>query len=456
MSKNGAEIIPSSQFKPYEKYKDSGVEWLGEIPIAWGLKRLKRVVSFQGGGTPEKDNLEYWLGDIPWVSPKDMKVSVVVDTEDKITPKAIRESATNLVPTGAVLIVVRSGILAHTIPVALAGCEVTLNQDLKAMIPRSELLPQYLVYLLSGKQRELLFEWKKEGATVESLDLDLVVRTPIPVPDLAEQRAIAGFLDREMAKIDALVAKKERLIELLQEKRAALITDAVTKGLNENVPMKDSGVDWLGRIPAHWHLKKLKHVCDRVFVGIAEAATFAYVEDGVPMLRSTDVRANRIRTDDIRRIDRRFADRLCSKKLKTGDIVTVRTGNAGVSAVVPPEYDEGQCFTLVVSRPTRRHDSRYFCYWLNVPPGQQQFAVEGMGTAQINISVPIVQNTIVCVPSPEEQGRIADWIDQQVTRLDALMVTILNAIDRLKEFRTALISVAVTGKIDIRGEAHEP
>ena len=248
------------------------------------------------------------------------------------------------------------------------------------------------------------------------------------------------------------MARKERLIELLQEKRSALITRAVTRGLDPNVPMKDSGVEWLGEIPAHWRVAKLKHACEHVFVGIAEAATFAYVDEGVPMLRSTDIRANRVRTDDIRCIAVSFATRLASKQLRTDDIVTVRTGNAGVSAVVPPTYDRGQCFTLVVSRPARVHDSRYFCYWLNAPPGQEQFKVEGMGTAQVNISVPIVQNAVVCIPPPEEQVHIAIWIEQELARWDRLTAKISLAIDHLREFRSALISAAVTGKIDVRKE----
>src|SRR5262249_24096969 len=152
----------------------------------------------------------------------------------------------------------------------------------------------------------------------------------------------------------------------------------------------------------------------------------------------------------IRRIDLHFANRLASKRLRINDIVTVRTGNAGVSAIVPAEYDGGQCFTLVVSRPTAGNDSRYFCYWLNAPAGQTQFAVEGMGTAQINISVPIVRNTIVCVPPRDEQKAIVDWIEQEVARWDALDRKIHDAIDRLKELRTALISAAVTGKTDVR------
>jgi type I restriction enzyme S subunit len=213
---------------PNVPMKDSGVEWLGKIPAHWEVKRLKRIAEFRGGGTPSKDNLEYWRGEIPWVSPKDMKVSVVVDTEDKITAQAVRESATKLVPAGSVLLVVRSGILVHSIPVAIAGREVTLNQDLKALIPSSEFVPEYLMYLFSGLQRELLVEWKKEGATVESLELELVKSTPTPLPSQSEQHAIAAFLDRETARIDTLVAKVRAAIDRLRELRTALISAAVT------------------------------------------------------------------------------------------------------------------------------------------------------------------------------------------------------------------------------------
>jgi type I restriction enzyme, S subunit len=216
------------QFTPYPAYKNSGVEWLGKIPAHWGLKRLKRIAEFRGGGTPSKDNLDYWGGDIPWVSPKDMKLSVVVDTEDKITAQAVQESATKFIPAGAVLLVVRSGILVHSIPVAIAGREVTLNQDLKALIPQSELLPEYLLYLISGLQKELLVEWKKEGATVESLEVDLVAQTQIPLPGKCEQRASIDFLDRETARIDGLVRKVYNAINCLTELRTALMSAAVT------------------------------------------------------------------------------------------------------------------------------------------------------------------------------------------------------------------------------------
>lgn len=212
--------------------KDSGVEWLGEVPEHWETKPLGRVVKLVGGGTPSKDNPEYWQGNFPWVSPKDMKVGVIHDTEDKISPQAIRDSATKIVPTGAVLIVVRSGILNHSIPVAIAGIDVTLNQDLKALITGNEVVPRYLASIIRGLQQTFLMEWRKEGATVESLEINLVMKTLIPLPTIREQLAIVAFLENKAAKIDAFIVRVRQSIEKLREYRQSLISAAVTGKIN--------------------------------------------------------------------------------------------------------------------------------------------------------------------------------------------------------------------------------
>src|SRR5215216_6538832 len=134
-------------FHTERQMKNSGIEWLGRIPDEWEIRRLKYVVGFSGGGTPSKDNAGFWDGDIPWVSPKDMKSDVVIDSEDHITAEGLRNSATQLIPPGSVLVVVRSGILRHTIPVALNAVPVALNQDMKALLPRADMDATYLRYL---------------------------------------------------------------------------------------------------------------------------------------------------------------------------------------------------------------------------------------------------------------------------------------------------------------------
>ncbi len=208
--------------------KHSGVEWLGEIPAHWEVKRLKFIATFFGGGTPSKDNLDYWSGDIPWVSPKDMKRDLIYDTEDHITKTAIVNSSTRLVQPEAVLIVVRSGILRHSIPVAINTRPVAINQDMKALVLEPFFKPKYLASLIRGHQNALLVEWRKEGATVESIENELLVNTPCPTPHLMEQQAITDFIDHETAKIDALISRIREGIEKLREYSTALISAAVT------------------------------------------------------------------------------------------------------------------------------------------------------------------------------------------------------------------------------------
>lgn len=213
---------------PTASTRSSGIDWLGEIPAHWNVKPLKRVTRIIGGGTPAKENRSYWDGDILWVSPKDMKVSVITDTEDKISLEAVAESSTQIVPSESVLLVVRSGILAHTIPVAIASREVALNQDIKAFVPTSELSPRYLQYMIAGLQKELLFAWKKEGATVESLEMDFVRNSPTLLPPLSEQLEIVDFLDLKVFELERLISKVGEAIVRLQELRDAVISAAVT------------------------------------------------------------------------------------------------------------------------------------------------------------------------------------------------------------------------------------
>jgi type I restriction enzyme, S subunit len=213
---------------PMVPMKDSGVEWLGEIPMHWEVKRLKFAASFYGGGTPYKENLEYWSGDIPWISPKDMKAEIINDTEDHISKVAIENSSTRLIEPGAVLLVVRSGILRHSIPVAINIQPVALNQDMKAIVAKSFLMPEYLASVIRGHQDALLVEWRKEGATVESIEFELLVNTISPIPPLCEQLAIIAYLKYETAKIDALISRIRDGIEKLKEYSTALISAAVT------------------------------------------------------------------------------------------------------------------------------------------------------------------------------------------------------------------------------------
>lgn len=213
---------------PSVPMKDSGVEWLGEIPSHWRYKRLKFLVSVLGGGTPNTSKPEYWNGDIPWVSPKDMKHDFINTTEDYLTEKGVEESATRLIKSNAVLIVVRSGILRHTIPVARNTCLVSLNQDMKALITNTELNPGYLHWFINGLQKGLLPLWSKPGCTVESIELNYLQNTLIPLPPHGEQQKIEDYVANIRDDFNNRLSKVEEVIQRLQEYRSALITNAVT------------------------------------------------------------------------------------------------------------------------------------------------------------------------------------------------------------------------------------
>jgi type I restriction enzyme S subunit len=214
---------------PDAPMKDSGVEWLGEVPKHWDVVPLKYLCKFTGGGTPSKDNISYWTdGNIPWVSPKDMKSFWLSDTQDKLTAKAVRESSTNYVKAGALLMVVRSGILQRTIPIAINKIRMTLNQDMKALQFESRLNTEYAAFIIQGNVASLLLEWSKEGATVESIEHEYLANSCFPVPPVAEQIAINRTVNNELSLFSELEIKALKAINLLQERRTALISAAVT------------------------------------------------------------------------------------------------------------------------------------------------------------------------------------------------------------------------------------
>lgn len=215
--------------EPHTRFKDSGIEWLGEIPERWEVKKVRHVSRFKGGSTPPTGESQYWDdGEFPWVSPKDMKTGRLLDTQDHLTRDGVAQCASGIIEPGHLLIVVRSGILRHSLPAAINDVHVTLNQDMRAFILKKQVQSEFLRWLIEGNQKTLLEIWCKSGTTVESIEMTYLSESSIPVPPIVEQMAIATYLNHETTKIDRLVGKAEAAIERLQEYRTALITAAVT------------------------------------------------------------------------------------------------------------------------------------------------------------------------------------------------------------------------------------
>jgi len=213
---------------PKCRLKSSCAKWMGDVPEHWDVRKLKFEMNFSGGGTPSKAVESYWDGNIPWVSPKDMKSEIIYDTEDHITEQAVAESSTKIVPQGSILMVVRSGILQRTIPIASCGRPVALNQDIKALTSKGRVNPEYFVLLVRGCEKALLLEWTKQGATVESIEHQFLANSYIPIPPKEEQTAIVQYIKKETASFNRSIDVIKQEIRLLKEYRDRLIADVTT------------------------------------------------------------------------------------------------------------------------------------------------------------------------------------------------------------------------------------
>ena len=436
------------------------IDWLGELPAGWRKKRLKFLVRFVGGGTPSKANRDFWNGHIPWVSPKDMTVSKITETQDHITREAVIDSATRTVPPGAVLLVVRSGILRRTIPVAINSVEVALNQDMKAILTGQEVSAEYLAYVISGHSPEFLRQWRKTGATVESIEFDLLGNTLIPVPQHDFQDEIVRFLDKETARIDELVKKKQRLIELLEEKRSALISQAVTKGLNPDVPMKDSGVVWAGSCPSHWSVIKLSRATHSIQTGPFGSQLHAeeYIEGGIPVINPSNLHGGKLAAEPRCTVSKETFYRLMRHELQTGDLVFARRGEMGRCGVVTVDSEGWLCGTgsLRIRPNPERLNAVFGFYYLSLRGVREYLELESVGSTMDNVNTSIVGRIPVIQPPIEEQATIVHWIEAESQQINKVSRQVQAAINTLREYRTALISSAVTGKIDVRSYKPEP
>ncbi len=455
--------------KPYPKYKLSGVEWLGEVPEHWRTGRVSGLFRLRSGGTPSTDIADYWEGEIPWVSAKDMKSLRIADTQDHITPRAVAESATSIVPARTLLIVARSGILKHTLPVAFCERAVAINQDIKGLLPDPDRIEAlYFAYWVQGHQRPLLTLWRQQGATVESLDMEKLKVATVLLPPLEEQRAIADFLDHETAKIDTLVVKKRTLIERLKEKRTALISRTVTRGLppdaaravglDPHPKLKPSDIDWLGEVPEHWGAVRLNRVtvsrCDGPFGSGLKSEHYSE-GGGIRVIRLQNIRCAEFDDRDTAFIDADYYGELGDHDVLAGDLLIAGLGDennpVGRACVAPSTLGsamvKADCFRFRLD--TRKAYATYLALQLSATANALAGAM-ATGTTRGRMNLSSTAARVVLIPPLCEQTGIAAFLDRETAKIDALVAKIETAIERLQEYRTALITAAVTGKIDVR------
>lgn len=449
---------PPRRFRRYDEYKDSGVEWLGQIPSHWDAVRMWRIAEAVSGGTPAREELRFWGGPIPWVSPKDMKRRLIDSSEETITDEALAEAGLKLLPPSVVLIVVRGMILAHTFPTAITTVPVTINQDMKALRLRKGIQPEFLAWLFEGLGKGILAAVVDEAAHgTRVIRMERWRGVVMPVPPPHEQEAITAFLDAETARVDELVAKKELLIQLVEEQRESLITRSVTQGVDAAVPMKDTRIGWLGTIPAHWDVKPFKSILARNESGVwGEEA----IDGGAIVLRSTEQTIGGdwlIKSPAVRALTAR---EMTQARLEAGDLVVTKSSGSkahiGKTSLVDDSVASLGCaFSNFMQRLRLRHPhhARFYWYLLNAPLAREQFVYLSSTTTGLgNLNATILGAIQVPVIPQAEQEAIVSFLDRETARLDVLLTKLRTAIAHLHEFRTALISAAVTGRIDVREE----
>jgi len=448
--------VQSGKRAAYPQYKSSGVAWLGDVPEHWNVKCAKSLLVRNDSGVWGED-----FDDSGIIVLRSTEQTVdgkwnIVDPARRLLSvteyKACRLQEGDLVVTkssGSPLHIGKTSIVTKEIE-ALDCCHSNFMQRLRV---RGNTMPRFVWYMLNGELGRQQFDYYSSTTTgLANLNGSIIGNVAIAFPPLDEQHAIASFLDRETARIDALIEKKQRQIELLQEKRSALISHAVTKGLDPDAKMKDSGIEGMGGMPIHWSLKRLKFLTPQVTVGIVITPSKYYEDTGVPCLRSLNVRSDELTENDLVFISAESNELLRKSKLRMGDVVVVRTGKPGTAAVVDKRFDGANCIDLIIIRKCGRFDSRFICYVLNSEFSLAQCAAGTSGAIQGHFNIETASNMLIPVPPVEEQIRIRERLDLEIGKLKLLGRKVEESITMLREYRTALISAAVTGKIDIRKE----
>jgi type I restriction enzyme S subunit len=441
-------------FPAYSAYKNSGVEWLGAVPDDWSVNPLKRAISKIESGTSVnaadvpaeagcfgvlKTSCVY-QGSFDWRENKTVVDEELYRVSCPLTKNTLVVSRMNT-----------PDLVGATGLVEEAPDGIYLPDRLWQVYFEPNQTPKFMYYFTKSPayREQVKIACCGSSSSMQNLGQDEFRSLWFAEPSPFEQTQIASFLDHETARIDVLIAEQRRLIELLKEKRQAVISHAVTKGLDPTVPMKDSGVEWLGEVPAHWVKKRLKNISPFVTVGIVVNPSDYVADEGLPFLYGGEVKEGFIEVDKARKISLEDSRKNRKTMLETGDIVTMRVGYPGLTAVVPPECAGGNCASVMLVK-RGNFNSKWLCAVMNSRLVRQQVEVVQYGAAQKQFNIADAIEFWMYKPPLSEQSEIAEFIDAQSLVFNTLKNESEQLMSLLKERRAALISAAVTGKIDVR------
>lgn len=429
----------AGKYQAYPEYKDSGTQWLGEVPVSWEGIRLKWVFSEK----TKTANPALPAGSISFGS-------VIFKNEENLSPDT--KASYQEVLAGEFLInPLNMNFDLKSLRTALSEVDVVVSTGYIVLNCLDFLNNRYVRWLL---QEFDVAHMKTLGSGVrQTIGFTDIGNCFAFLPSSVEQDQIANFLDHETAKIDTLIEEQQSLIRLLKEKRQAVISHAVTKGLpsitGADTPMKDSGVEWLGEVPEHWELTRLKYECCSIVDCLH--STPAYSTDGAfPAIRTADITAGFLDVDNARRVNEEvYNERNIRLVPHTDDIIYSREGERfGIAALVPSEAKV--CLGQRVMLFRTKHTPAYLMWALNSNSTYKQAQQDCIGSTSPHVNVETIKNFNLAWPPFEERIQIANYLNKETEKFSQLEDIAVQKIDILQERRTALISAAVTGKIDVR------
>lgn len=440
------------KYPRYPKYKDSGVEWLGDVPEGWEVASIKHLGKLKGGaGFPHE---EQGLDDqaLPFhkvnalsaadhqgfISTKENTISI--ESAKKLGAFIFPEKSIVFAKVGAAL------LLARICRILQKSC---IDNNMMGFIPESGKVNNDYI---ASAFNIIKFDYIVNPGAVPSLNEAQIGNVLLPLPSLSDQQTIAAFLDHNCAKIDALIAEQEKLIALLREKRQAVISHAVTKGLNPDAPMKDSGVEWLGEVPEGWEVKRLQQLNFDLKAGPfgSSLTKDMYTETGFKVYGQEQVIANDFSIGDYYITQDIFKDleqySICKK-----DILISCVGTFGKIAVVPEYFENGIINPRLIRLRIRNNmRAEYIAISLRSSVVFEQLSLLSRGGTMDVVNIGIIKQVYLVIPPLPEQQAIVAHLDAETTKIDALITESEKAVTLLKERRSALVSAAVTGKIDVR------
>lgn len=429
------------EYSTYEEYKSSKCDWLREVPKHWEVKRLKNVASYNDDSLDESTDPDY---EMVYVDISSVSLIAGITNPEKITFEKAPSRARRIVKDGDILIsTVRTYLKAIT-SISSPPENMIASTGFAVVRPMHSYNSNFLNYLVKSEGFVGSVVANSVGVSYPAINASELAKINVVEPPFEEQQKIADFLDYKTAQIDALIAKKEALLLKLQEKRSALITQAVTKGINLSVPMKNTGLNWAKQIPQGWKVKKVTHSISYRVGFTPESGNAAYYGEGYPWVNISDLGdrvinnpAKQITDDAIEKYKKSPAKKgsvLYSFKLSVGQVSFAGRDMYTNEAIAA--FEESKDLLL-----------SYFYYL--APIAIIQNASENIYGAKI-LNQEAIGNAKLIVPPKDEQQKIADFLDKITHEIDLQTKKVIEAIGKLEEYRSALITNAVTGKIDVR------